>query len=191
MLITIDSNIPEIAQLIASYLGVSNGLWCTNVNQCQQRTNYKPILYNTPISMADSLDEFNFPKTDIKNFVYIDHRQLNTYLNRIMKNISNLQTVVLLSNADIYSMGTYLIGVGNSTNEMIAEFIASVIQVFQMQSRLVHPDEIKKMIRCNNEKRCIIDRIPITNSMYCDLYSIFQYRRQNSYELDDCRSCTL
>lgn len=190
MLITIDSNISEIAQLVASYLGISNGLWCTNINQCQ-RKDYKPILYNSPISMADSLDGFDFPLTDIKNFVYIDHRENNATLQRIMNNISNLKTVVILSNADIYSMGTYMITVGNSTNEMIAEFIASIVKIFQEQSRLVHPDEVKKMIRCNNEKRCTIERIPPSSTMHCDLHSIFQYRRQNSHEIDDCRSCTL
>lgn len=190
MLITIDSNISEIAQLVAFYLGVSNGLWCTNTNECQ-RKDFKSILYNTPISMADSLNDFNFPRDNIKNFVYIDYREINSTLKRIMKNISKLKSVVLFSNADIYSMGTYMLSVGNSTNEMIAEFIASVIKIFQVQNRLVHPDEVKKMIRCNNEKRCTIERIPPTDTMHCDLYSIFQYKRQNSHEIDDCRSCKI
>lgn len=190
MLITIDSNIAEIAQLIASYLGVSNALWCTNINECQ-RKDYKPILYNSPISMADSLAEFNFPKTNIKNFIYIDHREINDTLKRIMQNISGLKNVVIISNADVYSMGTYMLSVGNSTNEMIAEFIASVVKVYQMQGRLVHPDEVKKMIRCSMEKRCTIERIPATEKMHCDLYSIFQYRRENGREIDDCRACTL
>lgn len=190
MLITIDSNISEISQLVAFYLGISNGLWCTNLNECQ-RKDYKSILYNSPISMADSLNDFDFPRDNIKNFVYIDYREINSTLTRIMRNISSLKTVVILSNADIYSMGTYMISVGNSTNEMIAEFIASVIKIYQVQSRLVHPDEVKKMIRCNNEKRCVIERIPTTDSMRCDLYSIFQYRRQNSHEIDDCRICNI
>lgn len=189
MLITIDSNISDIPTTVASYLGISDALWCKNINRCSL-TKQKSIYYNSPISMADSLESFNFPKTNVKSFIYIDHREKNAQLARIMKNIQNLQNVVIFSNADIHATGKYHLHVGNCTNSMIAEFIAAIIKVFQSNGRLIHPDEMK-LLSMPTDSSDNYKPIESTDNMVCDLYSIFEYRQRNSKEIDDCRICTI
>lgn len=203
MIITIDSNIASIPSLVSSKLNKAATLWCTDVNSCKGRKRRRRqhhdntdddsvIYYNTPLSMSDDLSQHRLPENMI-SFIYLDHRQINAALNRILKNISDRREddVVIISNADIYGMGTYRMHIGNCSDSAVAEVIAALILMFKVNGTLIHPDELKQLLCSSSDTHDTYESIPATKMMSCNVYSILEYRHDKNFEIDDCKECKL
>lgn len=187
MIVTLDSNITDVSQKCAQYLGAPNGIWCTKLNRCNLNTDTESpkIYYNSPISMADSVSDFS--ESNMVHFIYVDHRNINDTLSRIIKNTQSLKNAVIFSNADIYMMGKYHLKVGNCTNSMIAEFMGHVVQSYINDGALIHPNAVKQKL---SGFKIDEDMTP-TDTMTCDLYSIFEYKQLRNQEMKDCRVCSI
>lgn len=222
--ITIDSNISRLPETIAKYLTADARVWCPAVNKClKSATDYKVtsvaersrksdiVYYNTPISMADDVREYNF-ESNTTHFIYVDYSTLNPALSRIMNNLAHLKIKpIVLSNADIFSMGLYNIKVGNCTKDTVAELIAIIIILYQLKSKPPQPNEIRQLMQLSREAdaknqklepKLIMQIIEndknitsIPRPMAIDLYDLIESRSTNQTidtdELKDCQVCKI
>lgn len=190
MIITFDSNIAEIPDLVSSKLERPATLWCTGTNICERKSK-SSIYYNTPLSMSDDLSKHVLP-TDMKSFIYLDYSQKNATMSRILNNIKMRNDIVIISNADVLAVGTYQMRIGNCSNSDIAQVIAALITMFKRTKTLIHPDELKQLLYFNNNDHdTTYHSIPATENMSCDVCSMLEYKRNNNYEIDDCKECKL
>lgn len=185
MIITIDSNIAKIPRLVSDLLDEPASIWCTSENQCA-RLQTNTIYYNTPISMSDDVSLHTMPK-DMKNFIYIDFKDTNPTLDRIMKNIKTYPKAVIISNANTLAFGKYHLNVGNCNNQAIAEVIATIVYTYKYKNRLISSEEIKHLI-CNEDYE---PPAQVPDIMIFDLYDIMDYKRNKSPEIEDCTEHTV
>nr|WDA64845.1 hypothetical protein NNONMNKP_00030 [Oryctes rhinoceros nudivirus]WDA64980.2 hypothetical protein NFEMFJFI_00029 [Oryctes rhinoceros nudivirus]WDA65097.2 hypothetical protein GJFDDEIJ_00028 [Oryctes rhinoceros nudivirus] len=158
MYVTIDSNVANIPQLIASKIGQSSIRWCSDLNVCDAFTelrnnggkidsnqNAMQVYFNTPISMSTDVEEYTMPPNTI-HFVYLDYA-VNTYaLRMILNNIKKLRNVIIITNGSSYSYGQYVLTVGNCTLDDIADVISGIIVVHIRENRTVDERELVALI---------------------------------------------
>lgn len=200
MLVTIDSNVLKLPQLIAEKLPESAVRWCTKLNQCDDVNtdiatllfNSKAedgrsmrIVYNTPISMATDVTYYNLSKPAI-HFVYLDYNKNHTELKRILINISKLQNVIIISNGSIYATGQYVLYIGNCTDDDIADVISGIIVVHLKENRTIHEKELIALL-CDKKYTPLPDEINEPKKI--DIYTILDSKRSNYGEISDCFEC--
>lgn len=181
-LITIDSNISTIPKLVSKHLGLDKASeWCNSNGNCERKFSTN-IYYDTPISMGDTKKK---PIPDEShNFVYLDYGEPNDSLGRISKNICRLKNVILISNADVVSVGYYNLHAKNCSDWLIADVISTIITTFIHDKRLLHPDDIERLV-CNKPSK----NIPITSGMELDIRELMEARNKSRPSIHDCDEC--
>nr|DBA13076.1 TPA: gp81-like protein [Oryctes rhinoceros nudivirus] len=200
MYVTIDSNVANIPQLIASKIGQSSARWCSDLNVCDAFTelrnnggkidsnqNAMQVYFNTPISMSTDVDEYTMPPNTI-HFVYLDYA-INTYaLRMILNNIKKLRNVIIITNGNSYSYGQYVLTVGNCTLDDIADVISGIIVVHIRENRTVDERELVALI-CG--ETCDSTTCRTTESKKYNIYNILDSKRVNYGEIPDCYECKI
>lgn len=201
MFVTFDSNVFNIANRVATKLPTPGVRWCTHLDRCEDVSNdpntswLKPsvnskklqFFYNTPISMATDVTVYNLPKNSM-HFVYLDFGENSTALARILKNIKQLNNVIIISNGDVYSTGQYTLHVGNCSDENIAEVIGGIIIVHLAERRTVHQKELISLL-CDSDsiyKPTIHEQ---NQQKEYSIYNIMDSKRSNYGEIPDCFEC--
>lgn len=162
MLVTIDSNIPGLPQLVSQKMDAKVQMWCSKLNLCIEKLNRDvlnnndpSIYYDTPISMSDKVSFYNLQQYEpnMINFVYIDYsvEELNTA--RILKNVVGLRNVVVVTNssrawaADKRPVGHYTIECGNCQNPEIADVLSGIFILHLEYKRVVRQEELVALLQ--------------------------------------------
>lgn len=186
MLVTIDSNIYNLAQLVAEKLPEPATRWCSKLNQCLDNFgSTNKLVYNTPVSMSSDVTYYNLPDSAI-HFVYLDFGRYQTDLKRILKNIRQLKNVIVLSNGGVYPTGQYVLNIGNCTDDDVAEVISGIIILHLELDQLIPEQAIISLLRG-------IDYIPseedTSDQKIYNVYNILESKRSSCGEISDCYEC--
>lgn len=200
MIVTIDSNIFSISELIAGKLHKPATRWCTQYNRCDDIANSSPkdekIFYNTPVSMSSDVTYYQFP-TDTIHFVYVDFSYNIEILKHILSNIKHLSNVVVLSNGKSYATGQYVLYPGNCTDEDIAEVIGGIIVLHLKEKRAIPQRELIALL-CgkshsamsrNDKDQSVGDDKTNTKIKIYNIYDILDAKQSNFTEISDCHEC--
>lgn len=156
MIVTIDSNVPDIIKHVLrdhfKYFKQEIKIWCRDVDKCDKSKDNKQLtmtLYvNSPLAMATRLQNYPLPDEMI-NFVYLDFRQKNATLTRLLKNMNGRSNVVLFSTElNDNTVGRFTVRVGNVTNDLIAELIIVSIATFIEEKE---PPTVDRIIQFYNQ----------------------------------------
>lgn len=164
MIVTIDSNVPIIPKMIALKMDASAKVWCSKLNLClekikefSEKHNNKPtIYYDTPISMSDSAEDYNFEQyaPHMINFLYLDYSRFPSSVARIMKNLRGMDGhVVIITNAKAYKRGHYTIDCGNCLDRDISDVLAGIMVVHLNKKRVVSEAELLELLAPLDSKR--------------------------------------
>lgn len=156
MIVTIDSNVPDIIKHVLrdhfKYFKQEIKVWCRDVDKCDKSKDNRQLtmtLYvNSPLAMATRLENYPLPDEMI-NFVYLDFRQKNATLTRLLKNMNGRSNIVLFSTElNDNTVGRFTVRVGNVTNDLIAELIIVSIATFIEEKQ---PPTVNKIIQFYNQ----------------------------------------
>lgn len=187
MLITIDSNVGSIPQLIAEKLPTPGIRWCTMRDQCPNVSSNDGIFYNTPVGLMSDLSNYKLPN-DALHFVYVDFSKNQFDLSRLLKNIRSLRNVVVISNGDAYSTGQYALTIGNCTEDDVAEVISGIIVVHLEFGFAVSEDAVTALL---SDGVYVPSEDSATDQKIYNVYNILDSKRSTSGEISDCYECKI
>lgn len=152
VVVTIDSNVSRIPRMVADHLFRPARAWCKSIGDCDKRKSPADVVYyDTPLAM-DRLTEYPDDMfSGFLNFVYLDLAERNASLDRLLANMQHRgendeRLVLILNNVEekpkrtakvVYTMKTI-----NCSDSIVAEAIASLINTFLYEGRLLHPVDV-------------------------------------------------
>lgn len=211
--ITIDSNDIALPPLIAAQLCVPANAWCRS-NRCRKlcsRRRHKrtaatadeaEIYYDTPLAVyTDSryVNQLMQGRTYV-HFAYLDFTQRNVSLERLLANLRSRDNVVLLVNEDpggehekargepqleLPCSPAYLLRTGNVSRPLLAEVIASIVNAFLLEERLLHADDVADLV-CGNRVKTFR---PVSSGMRVDIPRMIACRNARHAPDDDSVEC--
>lgn len=160
--------------------------WCSKQKLCLKDLNTNSIYYNTPLTIYEDIRTYpdKFPE-NMLNFVYLDYSINSDSLIRIVKNLDRLpkkcrKKVILMTNADVFGIGLYLLRVRNCSVGQIAKVVAKIIKAHVHKGRVV---SVKEMLEISCGKS-----IPENSMDDFDVHSILETINQCQL-IDDCSVC--
>lgn len=189
--ITVDSNVAIIPRLVARLLVEPAQEWCSEPNECRRSPaseNNCRAYYDTPISMCASFEACGVGVPDrFLNFVYLDYREQNASLKRILRNIENRRSIVRIvaDEGASHAHGTYRIKTSRCTLRCVAEAIATIINSFRGIGHLLHPDDIGD-IACGTK---IVTPKRLCYNMTYDIETLLARRNAHRPIVNDCADC--
>lgn len=175
---TIDSNVRQMAKMIADKLTIPAAEWCRKFGRCEHIPSTMDVFYNTPVSMSSDVTYFNIPSDSI-NFVYLDFSENNDSLHRIMANYAHLQNVVIIS-TDAYKAKQYVLTVGNCSNDDAADVISGIIILHLQDNRPVSERKMISLLRGTDDYDQQDDSS--CNQKHYNVYKVLAAKRSSNGE---------
>lgn len=155
MIVTVDSNVPFLPELVASNMRIPASAWCTKQDVCMSPfvdiSKQKRVLYNTPIALSvdTSILQYNLMNVTYA-FIYLDFGQYPGELKKILNNLDILRKngsdfykrIVVLSNGDVYEYGQYALSLNNATKQHVSEILAMIMRLHSRYGRTIQQNEI-------------------------------------------------
>lgn len=197
MLITVDSNVACVPGKTVRLLPhhVTASAWCTEPCVCADidvsATARDRVFYDTPIAMCYDTDTMSAVADQTVSFVYIDSSIRNRSYGRILRNLPRCQTTVVVSaNADPESApkGTYtvLLDKNHCGTDMVAKFLALMVNGFRYAKVVLHPDTLLDVAR-KAPRRSVRTMDRDAAPVRCDLYAFSKRNCARRSPADDSR----
>lgn len=150
MIVTIDSNVHFMSELVASNLHLPANAWCTKQDTCMSpfldASKQKRVLYNTPVALAANTSILQYNMMNVAySFIYLDFGQYPDELKRILDNLDILREsdpdfdkrIVVISNGDVFEYGQYALKISNATKQHVSEILAMIMRLHTKYGRII------------------------------------------------------
>lgn len=179
----------------------SNSLQKTGeISEKIEDENVTEIYYDTPLAVYTDRRDVSrlMDGRTYVHFVYLDFAKRNVSLERLLANLRGRENVILLLNEDPgneyqKALGssilpyppTYMLRTGNVTAALVSEVIASVLNAFLLEERLLHADDIADLV-CGKQVQTFR---PVTLGMRVDIPRMIACRNALMGRVNDCVEC--
>lgn len=162
--------------------------------------NVTEIYYDTPLAVYTDRRDVSrlMDGRTYVHFAYLDFAKRNVSLERLLSNLRGRENVILLLNEDPgkeyqRALGssilpyppTYMLRTGNVTAALVSEVIASIVNAFLLEERLLHADDIADLV-CGKSVQSFR---PVTLGMRVDIPRMISCRNALIGRVNDCVEC--
>lgn len=185
--------------MVARHLFRPARAWCRSIGDCDKRKSPGDVVfYDTPLAMDRLVEYPNDMFDGFLNFVYLDLAERNASTDRLLENMrhrgeNDERLVLVLNNAGdhspkprtarvVYSMRTV-----NCSDEIVSEAIASLINTFLYEGRLLHPVDVISL-SCGKAIRRF-RKLTDGEEMPFDVQQLIRCRNVSKPFENDCVDC--
>lgn len=159
------------------------------------------IYYDTPLAVYTDRRDVSraMQGRTYVHFVYLDFTQRNVSLERLLSNLRSRENVILLVNEDpageherrgdpsleLPVAPAYLLRTGNVSVQLVAEVVASIVNAFLLEERLLHADDVVDLV-CGKP---VAQFRSVTSGMRVDIPRMIACRNARHSPLNDCVEC--
>lgn len=159
------------------------------------------IYYDTPLAVYTDRRDVSraMQGRTYVHFVYLDFTQRNVSLDRLLSNLRSRENVILLVNEDpageherrgatsleLPVAPAYLLRTGNVSVQLVAEVVASIVNAFLLEERLLHADDVVDLV-CGKP---VAQFRSVTSGMRVDIPRMIACRNARHSPLNDCVEC--